>query len=68
MNKIDIKYINTSKVRRTVSPINFGEDLVYQAHSQKIHGYIPYVPKQRYDALLDECISLKKQIEELKKD
>ncbi len=65
MSKVDIKYIDTSKVRRTISNLNFGEDLIYQAHSQSNPGFIPYVPKRVLDSVIKENLEMKKRIEEL---
>lgn len=63
----DIKYINKSKVRKTLSNVSFQEDLVYQAHSLSQPGFIPYVPKHYFDSLLEENEKLKKLLKTTEK-
>lgn len=50
--KIDIKYINRSKPRKTMSNITFKEDVIHPAHSIPHDKYIPYVPKKIFDGLV----------------
>lgn len=63
IDQIDVKYIDTSKVRRTISNMNFSTDLVYQAHSQSNPGYIPYVPKRVLEEAIKECEELEKKLQ-----
>lgn len=50
---MDIKYINTSKPRKTVSPISFKKDTVLPAHTLKTDGFVPYIPKRIFDELVE---------------
>lgn len=47
--KLDIKYIDLNKVRRTVSNVSFNEELVYQAYSADMQNRKPYISKSHYD-------------------
>jgi len=47
--KPDIKWVNKSKPRKTMSPITHKEDLVFPAHSNEAVGFSPYVSKASYD-------------------
>jgi len=50
--KVDIKYINRSKPRKTMSSSNFKPDTVYPAHSLDQPNFVPYVPKRIFDGLV----------------
>lgn len=48
-----IVYIDTKKQRKTISSVGFKEDIIYPAHTLENEGLIPYVPKHKYDKLLE---------------
>ena len=56
--KPDIKWINKTKPRRTLSNISWKEDTVYPAHTLKAAGFSPYVNR----ATFLEAVNCIKQI------
>lgn len=46
-------YLDSKKPRKTKSVIGFKDDTVYPAHTLETQGLIPYVPKSKYDKLLE---------------
>ena len=49
----DTIYINTKKPRKTMSTIGYEEDTIYPAHTLKAIGLTAYVPKYKYDKLVE---------------
>lgn len=45
-------YLNKSKPRKTLSNINFTEDIIHPAHSLETHGFSPYVERKAFDELV----------------
>lgn len=42
-------YINKRQPRKTMSNTQFVEDLIYQAHTLDEQGFVPYVPRSRFE-------------------
>lgn len=55
-----IKWINTNKVRKTLSINGFKEDIICPAHSLENPGFTPYVNKSAYDNAV-ACIRIIKE-------
>lgn len=48
-----IKWLNTAKIRKTLSINGFKEDIICPAHSLKTTGFTPYIAKKHYDESLN---------------
>ena len=58
-----VKWLNPHKRRNTLSNMTFNDNKIYELHTEKQEGFIPYVPKSEFDKAIKRISDLEARLQ-----